>query len=237
MTNPSQPPVVIKFPPRPAAEKALVIPRRPLRDPFQVAETTAETQKAIEAIRSATRNPWSDTPPSGSASPLPELEKSLKQLAVKLEERERYLQDLEGRLADRERNFAEMETLLKARESLVEAGRTRKAKGPEDQQLTREEAEALQKLKAEVEKQQISLKEQREEMRAREMFLDESEAKLFEKVQQQQEKETELEQREDDLRLRERRVREKEALNDPKLAAALKAEAEAAKKRKGEFYE
>lgn len=236
MPTPDQPSVVIKFPPRPPAEKPLVLPRRPLRDPFKMAETTAETQKAIEAIRSATRNPWSETPPVGSASPLPELERSLKQLAVKLEERERYLQDLEARLTDRERSLAEMETLLKARESLLEAGKG-KAGATTPLQLSREEQAALEKLKAEVERQQTSLQQQREEMRAREAFLDESEAKLFEKVQQQQEKETELEQREDDLRARERRLREKEAVNDPKLAAALKAEAEAAKKRKGEFYE
>jgi chromosome segregation ATPase len=236
MSNPPQPPVVIKFPPRPQTEKPLVLPRRPLRDPFVVAETTAETQKAIEAIRTATRNPWSDSDPSIGSSHLQDLEKSLKQLAVKLEERERFLQDLEARLTDRDRNLAEMETLLKARESLVDAAKSKKP-GDESQALSREEMQALEKLKAEVERQQVLLQQQREELRAREAFLDESEAKLFEKVQQQQEKETELEQREDDLRARERRLKEKEALNDPKLAAALKAEAEAAKKRKSEFYE
>jgi len=41
-----------------------------------------------------------------AANPLPELEKSLKQLAAKLEERERFLQDLETRLADRDRDHA-----------------------------------------------------------------------------------------------------------------------------------
>jgi len=236
MSNPQQSPVVIKFPPRPPAERALVLPRRPLRSPFEIADTTAETQKAIEAIRSATRNPWSEVAPSGGPNPLPELEKSLKQLATKLEERERFLQDLETRLADRERNLAEMETLLKARESLVEAAKQKKS-GTDARQLSKEEQDALEKLKAEVERQQVLLQAQREDMRAREGFLDESEAKLFEKVQQQQEKETELDQREEDLRMRERRLREREAAGDPKLAAAFKAEVEAAKKRKSDFNE
>jgi chromosome segregation ATPase len=237
MSNPSNPPSgAIKFPPRPPAEKELVLPRRRLRSPFEISETTAQTQKAIEAIRSATRNPWGEPPENGN-NLLPELEKSLKQLAAKLEERERFLQDLEARLSDRDRTLAEMEVLLKARESLVEAAKQKYTGGAEVRNLSQEEQAALEKLKAEVERQQISLKQQREDMREREAFLDESEAKLFEKVQQQQEKETELEQREDDLKARERRLREREAANDPKLAAALQAEKAAAKKRQSEFNE
>jgi len=237
MSNPPNPPPpgAIKFPPRPAVEKELVLPRRRLRSPFEVAETTAETQKAIEAIRSATRNPWSDVQ-AGAANPLPELEKSLKQLAAKLEE-QRFLQDLETRLADRERSMAEMETLLKARESLVDAAKQKQGGGTESRNLSQEEQLALEKLKAEVERQQLLLQQQREDIREREAFLDESETKLFEKVQQQQEKETELEQHEEDLKARERRLREREAANDPKLAAALQAEKAAAKKRQSEFNE
>ena len=73
-------------------------------------------------------------------------------------------------------------------------------------------------------------------LRERELFIDESEAKLFEKVQAQQEKEIELEQREEDLRARERRLREREAAVDPQAAAALKASDEKAKQR-DEFNE
>ena len=237
MSNPPNlPPGTIKFPPRPPAERELVLPRRRLRSPFEVAETTAETQKAIEAIRSATRNPWGE-PAEGGANPLPELEKSLKQLAAKLEERERFLQDLETRLTDRDRTLAEMEVLLKARESLVDAAKQKFTGGSEIRNLSQEEQAALEKLKAEVDRQQLSLKQQREDMREREAFLDESEAKLFEKVQQQQEKETELEQREDDLKARERRLREREAANDPAIAAKLQAEKAAAKKKQSEFNE
>jgi len=70
----------------------------------------------------------------------------------------------------------------------------------------------------------------------REAFLDDSESKLFEKVQQQQEKETELEQREEDLVKRENRLLEREAVNDPKLAAALAAD-KAARKKYSDFNE
>ncbi len=230
------PSVVIKFPPRPAVEKPLTLPRRRLRSPFEVSETTAETQKAIEAIRSATRNPWVDAP-MGVTAALPELEKSLKQLAAKLEERERFLQDLEVRLEERERSLAELETLLKARESLVDAARQKPASGAEARPLSQEEQVALEKLKAEVERQQVLLQEQREAVREREAFLDESETKLFEKVQQQQEKETELEQREEDFKARERRLREREATGDPQVAAALQAERAAAKKKPSEYNE
>ena len=60
--------------------------------------------------------------------------------------------------------------------------------------------------------------------REREQFLEESETRLFEKVQQQQEKETELEQREEDLRTRSKEFRDKVAAIDPQAAAAFKDE-------------
>jgi len=233
MTDPKPP--TIKFPPKPTADRPLVLPRRRLRSPFEVSETTAEAQKTISAIRSATRNPWND-PTAINPSKLAELEKSLKQLATKLEERERAIQDLEMRLGERERDLAESATLLTAREALLEAGKNRHQGAVENRNLSHEEQAALEKLKLEVERQQASLLEQKQALREREAFLDESEAKLFEKVQEQQEKETEIEQRDEELRSRERRFREREALTDPKLAALLKAEKEAAK-RHDEFRE
>lgn len=221
-------PVTIKFPPKPQTEKPLVLPRRRLRSPFEVSETTAETQKTISVIRNVTRNPWGELLNPGDSAKIAELEKSLKQLAAKLEERERTMQEFEARLAERERDLAETETLLRARESLLEAAKNKNA--ADARPLSQEEQAALEKLKAEVERQQQILQEQREAMREREAFLDESEAKLFEKVQEHQERETELEQREEDMRRRERKLREREAAVDPQVAAALKAEKEAAKK-------
>ena len=221
-------PAPIKFPPRPEADRPLVLPRRRLRTSVEVSEAAAETQKTLTAIRTATRNPWGEIL-NADAGKILELERSLKQLAAKLEERERSLEDFETRLAERERDLAEAETLLKARESLLEA-KSHSGGGADDRPLTDAERTALEKLKAEVERQQASLQEQRQAMREREAFLDESETKLFQKVQEQQEKETELEQRDEDLRRRERKLREKEALTDPKVAAELEAEKAAAKK-------
>jgi hypothetical protein len=140
-------------------------------------------------------------------------------------------------LIERERETAEMENLLQARASLLEAAKNKNAGQSDSRPLSSEEQVALQKLKAEIERQEKILQEQREGLREREAFLDDSETKLFEKVQEQQEKETELEQREDELNQRERRLREREALHDPKLAAKLAAEKAAANKPRGEFAE
>ena len=232
MTEPTPSP--IKFPPRPQSERPLVLPKRRLRSASDVSAAAAETQKTISAIRSATRNPWGEILGADNEKVL-ELEKSLKQLAAKLEERERSLEDFETRLSERERDLAETETLLRAREFLVEAGKSRQAES-DSKPLSHEEQAALEKLKAEVERQQVLLQEQRQSLREREAFLDESETKLFQKGQDQQEKETELEQREEDLRARERRLREREAAFDPKVAAALQEE-KAASKKYDEFNE
>jgi hypothetical protein len=58
-------------------------------------------------------------------------------------------------------------------------------------------------------------------IRAREQFLDESEIKLFEKVQAQQEKETDLEQREEGLSTRSREWRERVATTPPMALRAV----------------
>jgi chromosome segregation ATPase len=228
MTEPK--PAFIKFPPRPEADKPLVLPRRRLRSASEASEAAAETQKTLTAIRTVTRHPWGEILNQDSDKVF-ELERSLKQLAAKLEERERSLQDFETRLAERERDMAESATLLRAREQLLAAEKGKATTTEADARpLSGAEQVALEKLKAEIERQQVLLQEQRQALRERESFLDESETKLFQKVQEQQEKETELEQREEDLRKRERRLREREALHDPKVAAALEAEKAAAKK-------
>ena len=144
-------PVVIKFPPKPKTENPLVLPRRRLRSPFEVSEATAETQKTIDALRSATRNPWGE-PLNVDQQKMAGLEKSLRQLTQKLEERERSLQDLEARLTEREREIAEMENLLQARASLLEAAKNKSAASNDSRQLSQEEQTALLKLKAEIER-------------------------------------------------------------------------------------
>jgi chromosome segregation ATPase len=104
----------------------------------------------------------------------------LRQYEQSLAERERTLGEMETRLADRTRDLDEMEALLRAREALLAATRFRDSTNANA--LSPREAAALTELKAEVERQEKSLRESQHA-----------------KVQEQQEKETELEQREEDL--------------------------------------
>ncbi len=202
------------------------------RSPFHVSDASAAARESIRAIVSATRAPFAGPAvvPDGRVQ---ELEKNLRQLEATLAERERQVEESEARLADRERDLAEAEALLIAREKLAAAARK---PVPAQAVVSPEEKQALEQLRAELERQEANLKEAKQALREREQFLDDSEAKLFEKVQAQQEKEIELEQRDEDLRLRERRIKEREAAIDPAAAAALKAEDEKARQR-DEFNE
>lgn len=128
-----------------------------------------------------------------------DLARSLQDLEVKLAERERVVEERELKMAERERDLAEGEALLKHHEALLAASRRTPAARAG---LSEEERFALVNLKAELDRQETQLREMRETLRLREEFIQESETKLFEKVQQQQEKETELEQREEELRQR-----------------------------------
>ncbi len=229
MAESPRPSGVIRFPgARPGIPK-LSLPRRrpasPSRSPFEISEASAEARKQIHDIVAVTRSTWGDSATIDQTQAT-ELEKSLRQLEMKLAERERVVLELESRCSEREREMAEMEAVLLAREKLVAASRL---DSPVRAEITGAEKEALVHLKEELERQEESLREARESLKERELFLDESESRLFEKVQAQQEKETELEQREEDLRASERRLREREAAVDPVAAAALRSEDEARK--------
>lgn len=123
-----------------------------------------------------------------------------RQLESALAERERAIGDAEARLMERTRDLDEMDALLRAREALLASTKLRHSGNRKT--VTAREAEAVKNLKAELDKQEASVREAREALRAREKYLEECETRLFEKVQQQQEKETELEQREEDLKLK-----------------------------------
>jgi chromosome segregation ATPase len=196
---------------------------RPTASPFTVTEAMASSRESIRALVSATR------PPSGGRAVddarAAELEKSLRQLELKLVERERIVQDKEVRLREYEREMAEAEALLAAREQLVAAAR----KSTTTVHVSPEEKTALEGLRAELERQEAALKDAQAALHERERFMEDSETRLFEKVQSQQEREIELDQREEELKARVRKNRENEAAVDPTAAATLKAEdAEAA---------
>lgn len=223
-------------PPKFAVQRAapvLALPRRrpSTRPPFADA-AAAVTRHSINNIMEATRATL-QAAPGVPAPQLAELERSLRQLELSLNERQRLVIEAESRLIDRERDLAEAEALLVAREKLaVVSRRDADSSGP----VSAAKQAALELLRTTLETQETSLKEAKHALREREMFLDESEAKLFAKVQAQQEKESELEQREEDLRTMLRRDRESKAASDPKLAEELRLEKEAARKR-DEFRE
>ncbi len=223
-----QPNPPIKFPVKNPAAPVLSLRRRQSlsRPPFQISEAAAATRQSISSFVSSTRTPWGEVT-TLNEDRLVELERSLRQLESLLTERERAVTEMEVRLGERERDLAEMEALILAREKLVDV--SRKQPAPQAA-VSKEEQEALEQLKAELERQEEHIKEAKQTLREREMFLEESETKLFEKVQAQQEKEIQLEQKEEELRAKALRLRELEAKHDPAAAAALEAEKAAAKK-------
>jgi len=191
----------IKFPAKPSGggAKPLVLPRRasPLQRAQEASQATAAARKSIDAIMSSSRAPWGgNTALSGSQ--VEELEKALRALEAKASEREMALAEAENKLAERDRALAETEALLQAREKVIDA--MRKQPAPVEGGINPAEMEALAKLKEELDRQEASMKEQRQALQEREDFLNQSEASLFEKMQAQQEKETELEQKAEDLK-------------------------------------
>ena len=214
-----------KFPVGNLADRRLALPRRPtgvagIRPPFGLSAASAEARRSIDAIVSATR-----TPPVGAMPLTPdqstELEASLRSLATRLEERERAVGERETTLADRQRDLAEMEALLIAREKVLEAARRAVAVVPRPSvAVSAEEKAALEALKAELDRQEASLKEQKAALVERERFVNETEAKLFDKMMQQQEQETEIEQKLEEIGLREKRRQDREAAADAPATAA-----------------
>jgi DNA repair exonuclease SbcCD ATPase subunit len=180
--------------------KPLVLPRRvnPLQRAQEASQATAAARKSIDAIMSASRAPWGGKTSLSSAQ-VEELEKALRALEAKVGEREMALAEAENKLAEKDRALAETEALLQAREKVIEAMRKEQAAQP-SAGANPAEMEALTKLKEELDRQEASIKEQRQALQEREEFLNQSEAALFEKMQAQQEKETELEQKEEDLK-------------------------------------
>ena len=192
----------VKFPTKPAGGlKPLVLPRRvnPLQRAQEATQATAAARKSIDAIMSASRAPWGGKT-ALSSTQVEELEKALRALEAKAAEREMALADAENRLAEKDRALAESEALLLAREKVIDAMRRQPAPAAAAGAVNPAEIEALAKLKEELDRQEASMKEQRQAQQEREDFLNQSEAALFEKMQAQQEKETELEQKEEDLK-------------------------------------
>src|SRR5882724_5878760 len=136
----------------PTGEPALALRRRGTggtRSPFELAQASAEARKQIASVVSATRSPFGG-PTQLSTSQAGTLERSLRELEMKLVEREHAMEELENRLTERERDIAEAEALLVAREALVNAARQN---APAKAAVSKEEQEALEQLKAQLDRQ------------------------------------------------------------------------------------
>ena len=212
-----------KLPVKNLAAHALALPRRPAalagtRSPLGLSEASVEARRSIDAIVSVTRTPW-DGARALNPDQATELEASLRSLETRLEERERAVEELEAALAERHRDLAEMEALLIAREKVLDAARRAGATVPRlGAAVSAEEKAALAALKAELDRQEASLKEQKSALAERERFVNETEAKLFDKMMQQQEQETEIEQKLEEIGLREKRLRNGAAAANPQAA-------------------
>lgn len=203
------PPGSIKFPAKPTGGlKPLVLPRRatPLQRAQEATQATAAARKSIDAIMSSSRAPWGGKGSGLSSTQVEELEKALRGLEAKVGEREMALAEAENRLAEKDRALAETEALLQAREKVIDAMRKEQSSVTTGGGVNPAELEALSKLKETLDRQEASIKEQRQAQQEREDFLNQSEAALFEKMQAQQEKETELEQKEEDIKRLARQV-------------------------------
>lgn len=207
---PSFPPPQFPSPPagKPVPKAAggprpLVLPSRasPLQRARDANEATAEARRYIDTILAQSRPPWGGSR-GLSGQQIEDLEKAVRSLEAKVAERDLAVAEAQAKLADRERELAEVETLLAARERVIEAARQEAATGP----VSAEQEAALRKLKEELDRQENSLKEQRQSQKEREEFLEQSEAALFAKMQEQQEKETELEQLAEDLKRKARHL-------------------------------
>ena len=198
VTNPHQPKRVLRLGPlRPGGG--------------EVTPEAAKVAHSINTIIKHTRTPFGE-PRTLKTDEVAELQSALRELEAQLMEHEQANQMLQGQLAERARDLWETEALLKAREEVLQAERQRAKPANAATGPTAEEVKAHEKLKAELDAQEESLKEAKAQMREREQFLEDAETQLMSKMAAQQEKEVELEQREEDLRNRERKFRQEAGL-------------------------
>lgn len=223
--------------PPPRRPQPLSLPRRPhsgsVTPPtgglisLAYADASPDVQRRVEE-RINSRSPFpsaggSQSPVSGAErARLAELERVLRLREQESDARERALEELQARLAEREREIAELENLLQARERVLMAQRRGSTMPPFA--ATKEEAAALEKLRAELDVQESSLQEARAALKERERFVEQSETTLMDKVAAQQEHEIALEQREENLRRAEHALLLRRAEIDPAAAAELEAE-------------
>jgi chromosome segregation ATPase len=171
----------------------------------------AKVAESINEIVRQTRTPFGE-PRKLEQSQVAELETSLRNLEAQLLAHEQANLALQGQLAERERELWEMEALLKAREELLRVERKRVTATPfasaTGSAALAEEVKACETLKAELDAQEESLKQAKEQLHEREQFLAEAESHVAAKM-------AELDQREADLHEREQKFRREAGLPPP----------------------
>jgi hypothetical protein len=193
------------------------------------ADASPDVQRRIES-RLNSRNPFPSSLHPGGASQYNEadrarirdLEAALRQRDEEQNAREAALEELQGRLVEREREIAELENLLLAREKVLMVQRKAPTMAPFA--ATAAEADALEKLRVQLDAQEASIQEARTALKERERFIEQSETTLMDKVTAQQEHEISLEQREENVRRAEIDLRRRLAEIDPAAAAEIEAE-------------
>ncbi|AKC83200.1 hypothetical protein IMCC26134_11190 [Verrucomicrobia bacterium IMCC26134] len=193
------------------------------------ADASPDAQRRMES-RLNSRNPFpSSVHPGGAVqyneadrARIRELEAAIHQRDQEQNAREAALEELQCRLVEREREIAEFENLLLAREKVLLVQRNAPTMTPFA--ATAAEAEALEKLRVQLDAQEATIQEARAALKEREHFIEQSETTLMDKVTAQQEHEISLEQREENVRRAEIDLRRRLAEIDPAAAAEIEAE-------------
>ncbi len=159
-----------------------------------MAAQSLETRRVISEVIRKSRAPFQYarrlTPRE-----MDELENSLRELEAQLLARELEINRREAAVAELERDALETQALLKAKDSLVNARMLEVARQLEGTSgLPPTERRALDELEQRLAERERALVVARQEIKAREAFLEHAENTLFEKTMQQQEREAALEQ-------------------------------------------
>ena len=142
--------------------------------------------------------------PLGESCSLPEgkdleVEVSLLELQADLIIREGLLNEKEMRLLNHEREINEATALLEAHQKILLSTRLPAKKiSDETDQIQPAERAAFDALKRELLQQEVSLKEAREMLQERDLFIEECENELVEQSMILTEREAQIEQREED---------------------------------------
>lgn len=204
---------------KPFIPKKRVLSLRP--EHRKAAEVSLQSREKIDEFVKKTRNPFGEGRVL-EQDEVDELEKTLRRLERELLDRERVVTEIEARLVDKQRELWESEALFEARQKVLETQRqllSEQLANSEGATLVNsEELGALKALRAEIANREQSLEESLKLMKEREEFVEEAEARLFEKTMEHQEVEAEQDMRSDELESRAAKLDAIEGIERPEVA-------------------